>query len=237
MHIDSPTTKRTVVTTPLVPGLKLVIPAGSTITDEDGQPVHEISITPIPLDRPPYPLFTNAWMYFTIQPEGAEISPSGAKLIYPNYQGLPAGQSGPFMIHEADEGGWERYGTGTVSPDGTQIVPSQDARLHKLIGAGCPCNAWGEARAAILGSFFGDPVDAASGLFSYSKTDLVLPGPMPIELTRYHRPLDFQQGTGGTTNGAPNTYMFGKAMQSSYESYLYNPDVSGTGSRACRWTW
>lgn len=32
---DTSTTTETVVTSPLVPGLELVIPAGSTITDED----------------------------------------------------------------------------------------------------------------------------------------------------------------------------------------------------------
>ena len=141
VHIQSPTRTETVVTSPLIPGLELVIPAGSTITDEDGQLVEEISITPIPIDRPPYPLFTNATMYFTIQPEGAEILPSGAKLIYPNYQGLTPGRTVPFVTHEADEGGWEQYGYGTVSRDGSRIVPSPDARLHKLKGSGNPLNA------------------------------------------------------------------------------------------------
>jgi hypothetical protein len=67
-------------------------------------------------------------------------------------------------------------------------------------------------------------------LFTYEKTDLVLPGPMPIELSRHYRPLDYQTGEGGTFTGSANTYMFGKMMQSSYEGYLFNPDVSGTGS-------
>ena len=225
VQIQSPTRTETVVSSPLVPGLELVIPAGSTITDEDGEPVEEISITPIPIDRPPYPLFTNATMYFTIQPEGAEISPSGAKLIYPNYQGLPPGRTVSFVTHEADEGGWEQYGTGTVSADGRSILPSPDARLHKLTGSGNPLNAWGSALATIFGSFFGDPVDAASGLFAYQKTDLALPGPMPIELTRFYRPLDYHQGGGGLPAGSANTYMFGQMMQSSYEGYLYNPDI------------
>jgi RHS repeat-associated protein len=232
VQIQSPTTTETIVTSPLVPGLELVIPAGSTITDEDGQPVEEISITPIPIDRPPYPLFTNPTMYFTIQPEGAEILPSGAKLIYPNYQGLTPGRTVPFVTHEADEGGWEQYGYGTVSRDGRTIVPSPDARLRKLTGSGNPFNAFIAAIKQLLNSIkdivSGDPVDPATGLFAYSKTDLVLPGPMPIELMRYYRPLDFQQSQGGGVPGAPNTYMFGKMMQSSYEGYLYNPDISGT---------
>ena len=51
----------------------------------------------------------------------------------------------------------------------------------------------------------------------------MLPGPMPIELTRYYKQLDYQAS--GVTPGAPNIYMFGKMMQSSYEGYLYNPDA------------
>lgn len=180
VRIDSPTTRRVVVASPLIPGLRLVIPQGSEIRDVEGDVVEEITITPIPIDRTPYPLFTNPTMYFTIQPEGAEILPTGARLIYPNYQGLSPGRRVPFMIHEADEGGWEPYGHGTVSRDGRRIVPSRYARLKKLTGSGNPVNAWIPAIFDILEALFGDPVDAATGLFDYEKTDFVLPGPMPI---------------------------------------------------------
>jgi hypothetical protein len=78
-----------------------------------------------------------------------------------------------------------------------------------------------------LGSSFGDPVDAATGLFSYQKTDLVQPGPMPIELTRFYRQQDWPVSGVQT----PNTYMFGRMMQTNYESYLYNPDITGTSQQ------
>jgi RHS repeat-associated protein len=248
VHVDSPTTREVVVDSPLIPGLKLVIPKGSVIRDEDGDEVDEITITPIPIDRTPYPLFTNPTMYFTIQPEGAEISPYGARLIYPNYQGLPPGRTVPFMIHEADEGGWESYGSGKVSPNGSEIVPSRYARLHQLTGSGNPLNAWipatldaacypqsvspsygvaenvaGRTQPVCGGD---DPVDSSTGLFSHARTDLRLPGPMPIELTRFYRPLDIPPGS-----GLANDYMFGRMMQTNYESYLYNPDITGTSQQ------
>jgi RHS repeat-associated protein len=78
-----------------------------------------------------------------------------------------------------------------------------------------------------LGGMFGDPVDAATGLFDYQKTDLRLPGPMPIELTRFYRQQDIPPGS----NPSPNTYMFGKMMMSRYESFLYNPDITGTSQQ------
>lgn len=226
VRIASPTRNQVVVTTPEITGLELVIPRGSSIVDEDGEVVEEITITPIPLDRTPYPLFTNPTMYFTIQPEGAQILPSGAKLIYPNYQGLPPGRQVPFMTHEADEGGWEGYGHGTVSPDGRQILPSPQARLTELTGSGNPFNmflAWAQD---VLGSPFGDPVDAATGLFDYQKTDLAIPGSMPIELTRFYRQQDVPPNS--TT---PNTYMFGRMMMTNYEAFLYNPDITATSQQ------
>jgi len=98
VRIPSPTTTETVITTPLIPGLELRLPAGTVITDEDGRIVHEVSITPIPVDRPPFPLpaGVDVPIYFTIQPGGAYVAVTGttrrgARLIYPNYRGEPAG--------------------------------------------------------------------------------------------------------------------------------------------------
>jgi hypothetical protein len=69
VKIPSPTATETVITTPLLPGLELRIPANTVITDYYGKPVTEISITPVPLDRPPFPLpKVQVPIYFTIQP-------------------------------------------------------------------------------------------------------------------------------------------------------------------------
>jgi hypothetical protein len=56
VQIPSPTiAPDTVVTTPLLPGLELHIPQNTVIIDHDGNPAHSITITPIPLDKPPFP--------------------------------------------------------------------------------------------------------------------------------------------------------------------------------------
>lgn len=221
LHVASPTRRRIVVRSPFMPGLMVVIPKGTVIRDEDGNTVHQISLTPIPVDRPPYPLFANPLMYFTLQPDGAEILPGGARIIYPNYAALPAGTKHPLFVYEPDEGGWESYGYGRVTNDGRRIVPGPGARLEKFTGTAVPVNAWVPAALDAQGNDFGDPVDASTGLFDYEKTDFVLPGPMPIQLTRYYRQDDWP--VSGFPQ--PNKYMFGSMMATNYEAYLYNPDA------------
>src|SRR5207244_3816368 len=56
VHIQFPTTQEVVVTTPTLPGLELHIPPKTIITDIDGRTATEISITPIPISQPPFPL-------------------------------------------------------------------------------------------------------------------------------------------------------------------------------------
>lgn len=96
VSIPSPTTQETVITNPHLPGLELHLPAGTVITDRWGKVVHQVNITPIPIDKPPFPLPTgvDVPIYFTVQPGGAYIKvlnpgngPRGARLIYP--QRLP----------------------------------------------------------------------------------------------------------------------------------------------------
>src|SRR5262249_7756373 len=74
VDIASPTTSEVVVTTPDIPGLEVHIPPGTVIRDTDGTVVHRVSITAIPIDRPPFPLplmGVQVPVYFTIQPGGA----------------------------------------------------------------------------------------------------------------------------------------------------------------------
>jgi hypothetical protein len=75
VRIESPTTAEVVIATPRIPGLELHLPRGTVITGEDGQVVRDVSITPIPVDRPPFPLPTgvDVPLYFTIQPGGAYV--------------------------------------------------------------------------------------------------------------------------------------------------------------------
>jgi hypothetical protein len=108
--IPSPTTGETVITTPLIPGLELHLPAGTVIRDEDHQVVRTISITPIPLDRTPFPLPDEATftMYFTIQPGGAYIytpGRSGGWLVYPRIGQSPVGKRVRFFNYDPEDKG------------------------------------------------------------------------------------------------------------------------------------
>jgi hypothetical protein len=136
VSVPSPATAETVVTTPHIPGLELHIPPGAVIRDRDGQPVREVSITAIPVDRPPFPLphFVEIPVYFTIQPGGAYVQP-GAWLVYPNYFNEAPGTRVDFWQYDPEERGWHVYGRGTVTQGGRQVVPDLGVRIYEFTGA------------------------------------------------------------------------------------------------------
>jgi RHS repeat-associated protein len=196
--IPSPTTKETVVTTPTMPGLALHLPPGTVITDATGKVVTKITITPIPIDRPPFPLpFVNIPIYFTIQPGGAYISVNGtrakgARLFYPNNEHKKPGMPYAFWNYNPDHNGWYVYGNGHVDHSGIQVVPDPGVVIYEFSGAMVGSGSAGPNTqgAAGDGSDDGEPVQLSSGLFVYNKTDLVLPDVIPISLTRTYRPND-----------------------------------------------
>ncbi len=207
-----PATSELVITTPEIPGLELHIPEGATVVDRDGEPVDELSITPIPLDRAPFPLPAGVQVpaYYTIQPGGATVQNGLARVVYPNYQNLDPGAKADLWIYEPDEEGWETYGRGTVSADGTQIVPYPGAGIYEFWGVMLG-GSYGGGHVDPGGTPGGDPVDLGTGLFDYRKTDLHLPGPMPISLTRIYR------------QGDTNNYEFGLGTTTQYEAFLDPP--------------
>jgi len=194
--IPSPTTKETILTTPTMPGLELRLPAGTVITDSNGKVVTKITITPIPLDRPPFPLpFVKVPTYFTIQPGGAYISvhspgPKGARLFYPNTEHKAPGVPYAFWNYNADHNGWFVYGEGRVNKERTQVVPDAGVVIYDFSGAMVGSGNAGPNTGPIGGPDDGDPVNLSSGLFVYDKTDLALPDVIPLSLTRTYRPND-----------------------------------------------
>jgi len=216
IKIPSPTTNETVITTPLLPGLELHIPANTVITDYHGKPVTEISITPIPLDRPPFPLpNVQVPLYFTIQPGSAYIKvlsssgPKGARLFYPNAFHYPPGTVYNFWNYDPDKRGWYVYGHGRVSADQSQIVPNPGVVIYEFTGAmvANPGLAPPTGPAPGNDGNGGDPVDLQSGLFVYRKTDLTLSDVIPIALTRVYRP------------GDSNSYAFGIGASMPYDMF------------------
>jgi RHS repeat-associated protein len=191
---SSPTQQEVVLTTPTIPGLEVHLPAGAVVTDEDGDPVTSAGITAIPIDQPPFPLPNNLEIpvYFTVQPGNAYVSEGGAWIVYPNYTHLVPGTRVDFWQYDPeDPRGWFVYGQGTVTADGSQVVPDPGVRIYSFSGA--MFNASGLVPPGVqawLDSPVADPVDPASGLFVYSRTDLALPGQLPLTVTRSYRQSD-----------------------------------------------
>jgi RHS repeat-associated protein len=219
VSIASPMDKELVLTHPAMPGLEVHIPKGAILRGYDGKVVTTLSITPIPVDRAPYPAPINFSVYFTLQPGGAFVDgdPSKAvKIVYPNYQGLPAGSLVNFWNYDPGNGGWKVYGQGKVSPDGKKVIPNKGIGFRQVMTFG-----YGLGGGPIVppltgpipgGCDCGDPVDIATGLFTHSVTDIAIPDVIPISVERTYRQND-------TTSRA-----FGIGANLSYAMYLYPAD-------------
>lgn len=206
--VPSPTIKETVISNPLMPGLELHIPAGTTILDINGKVVQTVSMTPVPLDRPPFPLpaGVDVPIYFTIQPGLAQLqTPRGgwswAWLVYPNLNNWPVGSPFNFWNYEADNSGWYVYGKGKVASGGQQIVPDPGVGFYEFSGAMAGNSPAPSPRGKCPGG--ADPVDCSTGLFFHSETDLHISDVIPIDFQRTYLSQDSQSrpfGIGTTDN-------------------------------------
>jgi RHS repeat-associated protein len=204
--IPSPTTADTVLTNPLTPGLSLHIPKGTIIKDLHRKVVTMLSITPVPLDRPPFPLPAGVTVpiYFTIQPGGATLWTTNgdwawAQLVYPNTNHRPAGTPYDFWNYSTPDG-WYVYGRGKVVGD--VVVPDPGVGIWQFSGAmvGDPQPA--PHTGPCGGGAGGDPVDCSTGIFRHSESDLRIADVIPINLTRTYLSQDnFSRPFGiGTTD-------------------------------------
>lgn len=249
--LSSPTAGEVVLTSPRIPGLELRIPAGTIIRDHNGKIVTELNMTAIPIDRPPFPLpNVGVPVYFTIQPGGATLTSvsgqalQGARLIYPNFNGLAPGSRVDFWNYDARGKGWYVYGQGTISKDGKQAVPDAGVKIYEFTGAmislpsnapadgpspgscggngsvgpsaTCPKNAPPPPKACA-----GDPVDCGTGLFLNSATDLVINDIIPIEISRTYRPRDAASRAFGIgTNFAYDIFLVGDTNPWTYQELI-----------------
>jgi YD repeat-containing protein len=235
VSISSPADHEIVLIHPAVPGLEVHIPKGAVIRDQSGNVVSKVSITPIPVDRAPYPAPVPFSVYFTLQPGGAFVDgdPSKAiKIIYPNYLGLAPAALVDFWNYEPTAGGWQVYGHGKVSADGKQVIADESVGFRQIMTFGWAISAnSGPAPTAgptPNGCKAADPVDCATGLFSHTVTDMMVNDVIPISVTRMYRTNDTQ----------PHAFGVGAAL--SYSMWLYmEPNnnqqeidlVQGDGSR------
>jgi len=121
-----------VLTHPDVPGFIMEIPSGVQIIGWDGQPNTQFSVTAVPIDRsplPPIPLDqpSRVVYLFNFGKMGGGVPTGNIAIDTPNdVDGLPGDKIDLYYFNEAPDGTapnrWEKYGTGTVSSDGTRII-------------------------------------------------------------------------------------------------------------------
>ena len=230
--IPSPTDTELVITNPRLPGLELHIPPRTVIKDREGNLVTQISLTPIPVDQPPFPLppAADVPVYFTIQPGGATMENStweGMRLIYPNSYKEPPGTAVDFYNYDPEEKGWYIYGQGAVSPDGKRVVPGPDVAIWEFTGAMVANPAFAPAKGPKKAAKGGDPVDLATGLFVMEKTDLAVDDIMPIAITRTYRQDDARSRAFGIGASHPyDMFLVGDTFP-----YTYTDLILADGSR------
>jgi RHS repeat-associated protein len=185
-------TVETKVTTPAIPGLEVTVPQGTRIIGPDGNPVAQLVITPVPLDRSPMPLPPGkAFPFlFAINP-GGSVPSTPLPITFPNTNEAPPGTSADMYYFDLSIGDWNIWGRGTVSADGRQIVSDPGYGLPRLAwhtvcdGARClPSNSGTPPGNNKPGKKGGDPVDLFTGRFHVTNTDVTLPGRLPIHIQR-----------------------------------------------------
>ena len=196
--IPSPTTRDIVVTTPLVPGLEVHVPARVRLRKPDGTLATEIGVTPIPVDRPPFPLPAGVQVpvYFTLQPGGAVVEnvgngPSpGIALVFPNTTGIPSESMAPYWGYDAAGRGWVQYGYGRVEARGAQIVPDAGVTIDRLTCASVGADGPGPGDCPCCNNVAGDPVGLSTGIFMQQEQDFFLADVIPIDFRRTYRSRD-----------------------------------------------
>jgi RHS repeat-associated protein len=229
----------TVLTDPDLPGFSMTIPSGVQIIGWDGKPNTRFSVVTVPIDRSPLPplppeLAARQVYLFSFGKMGGGTPTGNIPIDTPNdVGGLPGEKIDLYYFNEAPDGTapnrWEKYGTGTISSDGTRIIT--DINPATGLAYGIPRFCCG-ARVNVpppspprpgggpsggksgAGQMAGEPVDTATGFFYLDKTDMVLSAILPIAITRTYRTQ--------LTNAGP----FGIGTSWPYDIFLEPPPNS-----------
>jgi len=231
-----------------IPGVGVTVYAGTTLTMPDGtQPdPFPMAAVLVPVDRlPDAPAPTPGTLRASIvafQPANTTSS-LPVSVTFPNVVNTPPGVNMELDTLDPIVGELVKYGTGTVSADASEIVPDPDPAhpghrfgishfdwhgpMAPAPNANNPCPNGPSFFQKIL-SFFGhsspcasggDPVDLASGLLNFTKTDIAFGSSRgQVSIQRTYR----------TLSGAPGPFGVG-----TNHNYGYLLDVSnllrGTG--------
>ncbi len=182
-------TRDTVLRFPNLPGLEIAVPAGTTFRDLDGNPTTTLYAVETPLAQAqahlqhlPGGMQANA--LFSLQFGGTTPS-RPIQVTVPNRGHLPPGTRTALWFYDPTRGGWFTPGQGTVTDDGQKIVPDPGVAITRL---GCLADPGVEDPDVCPGcDHGGEPVALSSGVFVLQKTDLVVPGRLPLVFTRIYR--------------------------------------------------
>lgn len=225
-----------------LPGVTVEIPEHTTIRGRDGQPRTQMSITALSPDRVPrLPSRAAPRTVYLVSFEtpGGGVSNTPVPFFAPNESGEDPGTRMELWYYDKASGPdpmshqWKRAGYGKVSDDSRTIVPdpgvgqptfcyiywtAENVAINPL----CPSD--GQSCSAA------DPVDVTTGAFTMQKTDMVLPGRLPVAITRTYRsqaggigPF----GEGGSFNYHIQLAVVGTALRlqmSDFSRYLFSQD-------------
>jgi RHS repeat-associated protein len=207
-----------------IPGIVVTVYAGTTFTLVDGtQPnPFPLSVVNVPVDRLPDVPIDGAGIIrgyvIAFQPSDTTLSQPMA-VVYPNSLNTPPGVNMELDMLDPVAGTFVKYGTGTVSGNGTVINPDPDpAHPGHLFGISrfdwegplppgpngsnpCPAPPCSQG---------GDPVDLSSGLFTFTKTDIAFGGARgTVSIDRTYRTLSGSAGPFGVGTNHSFGYVLG----------------------------
>ncbi|CAI4030252.1 hypothetical protein DNFV4_00680 [Nitrospira tepida] len=227
-----------------LPGFTVAIPSGTTITGADGQPHTRISITAVPPDRVPRlpeSAAPRTVYLISFEKHGGGVSNKPVPIIMPNDLNADPGRPIAFWYYDKvptpdpTSHQWKLAGYGKVSQDGRSLVPDPNVGMPRFCYAyATDVNATNtQTGPPDTVRHAGDPVDVTSGVFSMEKTDLVLPGVLPVHITRTYRSKS--EGIGPFGQGGSFTYhlslsVVGTALRlqlADQSRYLFSQDPDG----------
>ena len=190
-------------TTPRIPGLEVYIPAGVALKTPTGAPLTSLSVTPVPLDRTPFPVPQKTLYFIVPQGHGTMVEThdgavaaggKGVRVVFPNVTGHPAKTKFHLNSYDAHGFSWFSWGEGEVTADRRQIAAAPQTTLSE-IGCAWVIGLYPSYYPAVGpppsgGAEDGEPVDLATGLFVLRKTDLYVPDVIPIAIRRTYRQND-----------------------------------------------
>lgn len=223
-----------------IPNLSVTVYAGTTFTLVNGGQPNPFPLTAIqvPVDRLPdeMPASNSTVSAFIVafQPANARASQPVA-VNFPNTLNTLPGTNVQLTTLDPTKGEMVIYGTGTVSNDGTQIVPDLNpvtpGRRFGLVnfdwhGPVTPPNPVNPSPEGSCGPQQGDPVDLSSGVQVITETDVAIRGGRgAISIERTYRTLSALAGPFGV--GTSHNYGFRlntTAPQNSVVLNLIMPD-------------